>query len=157
MSKLDDRLKNLTGASDDDLKKPTRVRPPYVRKGGHGGKRKGTGGSLPRSDRAAVNRGRREVAEGHFDGTLRVQVTDPKTGKVMKIDKPRMLIILDELFTAAVKDHNVQAMMGYLNRALGMPKQPVTGGDEGDEPIKTEIVGLETILDKAYPDGDDND
>jgi hypothetical protein len=44
-------------------------------------------------------------------------------------------LIVAALFEKAIKDKDVQAIRDLINRTDGMPKQPITGGGEGDQPI----------------------
>lgn len=154
MSKLDDKIKALAGEKTPDKGKLIKGAPgtgrgrSYVPNGrGRGGDR--GGGRPPREDQLA-KRGWKEKLEEFYEGEQMVQITDPKTGQVRVVPKNRVYIAIEKLFEIGVKDKDVDALSKFLDRALGRPKQPLVGGDEDDEPIKHEVVGLEDILRKAY-------
>lgn len=164
MTKLDDKLKALAGDKPAEKGKLVKAAPQgapgtgrgrsYVPNGkGRGGNR---GGGRPPKEDELEKRGWKQKLEEFYDGEMTVQITDPKTGQARVVQKNRVYIALEKLFSKAVKgDGDTDALSKFLDRALGKPKQPLTGGDEGDEPIKHEVVGLGTILDKAYGDTDD--
>ena len=155
---LKDKLKRLAGEKPENAKKPsgepgTGKGRNYVPNGkGRGGWR---GGIKPTKEEIIEERGRKEYVEEFYDGGMMIQITDPKTGKVRIVEKNRTLIALEKLFNRAVKgEGDTEALAKFLDRALGRAKQPLTGGDEGDEPIKHEVVGLDGILEKAYGNED---
>lgn len=157
---LKDKLKRLAGESTHEhmnnvKPQPPRKKPNRGNRANWGGKRMGAGGVKPTREEVIEERGRKEYVEQFYDGEMSVQVTDPKTGNVRVVPKNRTLIALEKLFNKAVKgDGDTDALDKFLNRSLGRPKQPITGGDEGDEPIKHEVVGLDGILEKAYGNED---
>lgn len=128
MKSVKERLKNL-GGEGEKVKKPK-----YVKKGGNGGARRGSG--RKNSDEKAEKRGIAVLAEGHYAGSVTVKITDPKTGREKTINKPRLLILLERLFKAGAEG-DIDAANKWLNRALGMPKQTLSGDEE--KPILLKI------------------
>lgn len=144
MMKLEDRLKALKGEKAHENPKIHAVTKIDRR---HFNKRTPGTGNQPK-EKSLTRRGIKAYLDQHINESVKIRVTDPKTGRVREISKPRLIIILEKLFNVAVTDGSPDAMDKWLNRALGRPLQPI-GGAEDAEPIHIK-VDLEYILEKAY-------
>lgn len=160
---LQDKLKRLAGEKPPEGENQTIKKSNHKSKGIAGTpqdrrKMNGGKGNIGRKpiEQKLQERGIKEKLQEFYDGEMMVQITDPKTGQVRIVPKPRVLIAVEKLFSKAVKgDGDIDALSKFLDRVLGRPKQPVTGGDEGDEPIRHEVAGLDDILRKAYGSSDE--
>jgi hypothetical protein len=120
---LDEKIERLTqgyrgtpAPQLDDLKKSE-----PLKKGQWGGKRAGAGGSKPTSEERAKERGIKAYLDQHVNEEVKIRITDPKTGKVREVSKPRIVIVLETLFNVGVQDKNPDALNKWLDRALGKP------------------------------------
>ena len=104
-----------------------------------------------------LKRGIKAFLDDHVNEKVKVQVTDPKTGKTMIIDKPRVAVVLQQLYALGMgttDKGSAPALREWLDRALGKAPQPIRGDGDDDTPIKLE-VDITKILEKAYQDNDD--
>lgn len=137
---LKDRLARLKGEKKSPIEKLKKAE-----KSKKGGKRSGSGRKPKES--TLITRGIKAYLDQHINENVKIKVTDPKTGKSREIKKPRLVVVLERLFEAAVTDKNVDAMNKWLDRALGKPLQKI-GGDD-NQPLKLEI-DIGPMLEKAY-------
>lgn len=85
-----------------------------------------------------TRRGIKAYLDSHFNESLKIKITDPKTGKEKVINKPRLVIVLEKLYEIGTQgEGSSDALNKWLDRALGKPLQTV-GGDE-DKPILLKI------------------
>ncbi len=132
IARLSQRDGEAPASKLDDLKKSE---PP--KKGTWGGKRVGAGGSKPRSEKRAIQRGIKAWIDEYVNGEVAVQIVDPKTGKSRIVKKPRVVRVLEMLYDIGVKDRSPDALNKWLDRALGKPVHPVAGDE--DAPIMIQI------------------
>ena len=130
---IEDRIQRLKGEKPklDDLKKTK-----GSSKGTWGGKRPNTGGSKPK-EANLIARGIKAYMDAHFNEKVKIQITDPKTGKVRIVDAPRIVVVLQKLYEIGMKNDNADALNKWLDRALGKPVQAIEGNP--DKPIQLHI------------------
>lgn len=116
---------------------------------GSGGVREGSG--RPPSGAVLERRTRKAQVNSHFGEEVEVEMLDPKTGKMVRVKKPRIVVQIERLYLASRnKDgtYNVQAIKDWLDRALGKAPQPHIG-DEEEDPIQHQL-GADRIIEGAY-------
>ena len=101
---------------------------------------------------ALRRRSLKELVNDHFSEEVEVKILDKKTGKEVIVKKPRTVVMIEQLYQTALKNHDTAAMERWLNRALGKAVQPISGDD--DEPPVRVDIGIEKILGSAYGDDD---
>lgn len=120
---------------------------------------KKNGGARPGSGRkpggtALQKRIVKQVLAAHYDEEVEIEVKDAKTGKTVKVKKPRALAVMEKLYQVGMAGAgNDAALDRWLNRALGKPPQPLIG-DEDEAPVAIDL-GVDRMLDKAYGEDDD--
>ena len=107
------------------------------------------GGGRPTSEQMLIKRGLKKLIDEHTNAETDVRITDPKTGKVKIIKKPRMLVILEILFQIASQGKDVGAIKEWLDRAVGKAPQPLRGDGDDDTPINLNL-DINKMLNKAY-------
>lgn len=124
-----------------------------TKKDGRGGKRDGSGRKTKETTLAI--RGIRAKLDEYAQGDEEITVTDPVTGKSVKVKKPRILWAMETFFKfgmdlAAKRDvAGIHALERFFDRAIGKPAQPIRGEGEDDAPIR--VAGdISVILKKAY-------
>lgn len=123
----------------------------YVKKGGNGGARPGSGRTP--GGTAMQKRLIKKILADHYDEQVELKVKDPKSGKEVIIKKPRALAVMEKLYEVGMAGSgNDAALDRWLNRALGKPPQPLVG-DEDEVPVAIDL-GVDRMLDKAYGDDD---
>ena len=132
------RLKGDGAAKTEEVIKPRHQGGAYVKKGGNGGARPGAGGKKPTSEATMVKKGYKAIVDRHVGEDVKIQITDPKTGRTVIVKKPRLLRVLEVLYEVGVQDRNAEALNKWLDRALGRAVQPVEGGDP-ERPILLKI------------------
>ena len=113
-------------------------------------KRDPKSGKKPSAEIAA-KRGIKEIMEGHFASSVKIEVRDPKTGKTYIIDKPRALVLLEDLFATAHNTKEVAAIKEWYDRAVGKAPQVISSGPT---PFRMDIRVMHLIAEKVY--GGDN-
>jgi hypothetical protein len=111
-------------------------------------KRKNNGGARPNSGRKplAQDEKKRALKQIHEDFAMEedeMEMTDRGTLKVRMVKMKRQRIILEALYKKA-KNGDVSAIHEFNDRVLGKSKQPITGGDEDDAPLRldVDIIGI---------------
>lgn len=137
MSTLTDRIKKLKSGENRKIENVTET----IQKIDRRKFNKGAPNSGRKPKEAnIIARGIKAYLEAHYDEKVKIRVTDPKTGKVREISKPRGILALEQLFLLGMGQTsigNADALNKWLDRALGRPAQ-VVRGDE-DEPIMIKI------------------
>lgn len=73
------------------------------------------------------------VLDKHANETVKVTVTDRRSGQTVEIEKPRVLVALEKLFERATKGAGeTQALEKWLDRALGKAPQAVAMKHSGE-------------------------
>lgn len=121
-----------------DLKKP---------KGkNHGGKRENSGRKPLPIDEA--RRSLKKSWENFALGEVEMNRLDKGTQEIRKVKVQRIAVAQEMLFDK-VKEKDVAAIKEFNDRSLGKSKQPITGGDEDDTPLRLE-VDITKIGSKIY-------
>lgn len=122
-----------------------------LKKNGYGGRRAGSGRKP-----LALDDKKRTLKQLHEDFALEddeVQRIDKGTGKVRREKMKKARVVLEALYKQA-KTGDVSAIKEFNDRILGKSKQPITGGDEDDTPLRLD-VDITSIVNKVYgPDAD---
>ncbi len=116
----------------------------------NGGARKNSGRKP--LEQTLLKRGIKAFIDEHVNEKVKVQITDPKTGKTLVIEKPRVAVVLQQLYAIGMgttDKGNAPALKEWLDRAVGKAPQPIRGDGDDDTPIKLE-VDISKILEKAY-------
>lgn len=82
-----------------------------------------------------IMRASKKKLDEFYHGEVRVQVTDPKTGKSFIVNKPRTVRVAEALYKQAVENNDVSAQREFLNRAVGKVPDAVEGSDP-NKPIR---------------------
>ena len=94
----------------------------------------------------------KELMKDHCNEEIEVTMMDKKTGKIVTIKKPRLIIAMEKLYQIGIKeDGNDAAIDKWLNRAVGKAPQPLVW-DEDEAPIRVDKQDMDRLLDKAYGD-----
>lgn len=138
-----ERLKRMAGKnkpvelenppSFELLKKDAEIKGNIEPKKTKGGARVGAGRKPKES--TAINRATKAKVDELIHGDVRVEVTDPKTGKSFIIKKPRAVRVAESLYKEAVENGNVAAQREFLNRAVGKVPDAVERGDP-NKPVR---------------------
>lgn len=132
-----DEIKNLArGAKQpQEPRKLNKGGRAYKPKGmGNGGKREGAGAKTTR-EKAQESKIWDHV-EAHVNEEVDVQITDPATGKVMRVKRPRVLTVLQKLYNRGMMgDGDPNALNQWLNRAIGLPVQTIEHKGDKNKPI----------------------
>lgn len=154
MNTIQEKINALkTGIQSVQNSVPKNIKlPRYTKKGGHGGKRQGTGRkpSKPDEVRRTIKKAYEEFAEDE------VEVQELHKGtKEIRVKKLKRIRVIQEALFKKAKDGDVSAIKEFNDRVMGKSKQPITGGEEDDTPLRIEHSGIDRILDNAY--GDDEE
>lgn len=103
----------------------------------HQNKRPPNSGRKPK-EANLIARGIKKYLDDHFNEKVKIQITDPQTGKTRIIEKPRIIRVLEKLYEIGVQNDNADALNKWLDRALGRPIQTIAGED--NKPILVKIV-----------------
>lgn len=116
-------------------------------KGKHGGARPGSG-----REEGGTALAKRILKQKLMDFyTEEVEVSyKQKDGKIIKIKKPRTMVIIEALYQIAIESKDSMAMDRFLNRALGKAAQPIVG-DEDEDAVQIDL-GTSRMLDKVFGD-----
>lgn len=85
----------------------------------NGGARKGAGRKS--TEAKMIERGLKNYIGQYYEGDIKINVIDPKTGREIIVKKPRIIWVLEVLYDIGVKDRNADALNKWLDRALGKP------------------------------------
>lgn len=115
--------------------------------------RKNNGGKRQNSGRKPLeaDERRRTLKKVYEDFALEedeVQKTDRGTGKVRLVKMTKVRIVHEALYKKA-KLGDVAAIHEFNDRTVGKSKQPITGGDEDDAPLRIEH-DVDSVIDKIY-------
>lgn len=155
-----ERLEALIGGKKpavvkvEKLKTETKINLPKKRTvKDNGGAREGSGRKP--GGQALARRTLRAILAKHYAEEVEIEIEDPKTKKMVKIKKPRVLAMMEMMYQIAEKNGDSAAGDRWLNRALGKPPQPLIG-DEEEDPVRVDL-GVDRILGKVYNDEADDE
>lgn len=151
-----EKLKALLGEQDTKKKRYGGGRNHIPNGKPFGGRQPGSGRKPKES--TIIFRGIREYIDEYFLGVEKVKVTDPISGKSRMVDKPRAVILAEDLFKkghyGTAIDKDIPAIKEFFDRAIGKSPQPIRGDAEDDTPIRLEH-DIGDFLEKSY--GDERD
>lgn len=117
----------------------------YVKKGGKGGTRRGSGRKPLEKDEKRITLKR--SWEAFADEEEEVQVLHHGTKEVRVVKMKKVRVIQEAVYKAAKKG-DMTAAKEFNDRVLGKSRQPIVG-DEDESPIQVDHT-MNNILDKAY-------
>lgn len=133
-SKASEALKDLlrgTRPQTEKVKKEDEISKPKKK---NGGARPGSGRKPKEAN--LIERGIYAYMDDHYKGQVMITVTDPKTGETREIEVPRVVAALQKLYEIGTKgEGNSDALNKWLNRAVGMPMQPIEHRGDKDKPL----------------------
>lgn len=118
----------------------------YKKKGGNGGRRSNSGRKPLELDER--RRSLKKSWENFALEEIEVSRLDRGTQEVRK-DKVQRQRVAQEALFEKVKEKDVAAIKEFNDRTLGKSKQPITGGDEDDAPLRLG-VDINGIGEKMY-------
>lgn len=143
MSKLDETLQKLKGVQNRKIEKSAEsIQPVTVKIDRRRFNHAGPGSGRPPKEANIIARAKNAALEAHYDENIKIRATDPKTGKVREIAKPRKLLVMEQLFLLGMgqtTQGNVDALNKWLDRALGKPEQPIVGDETKPILLKIDI------------------
>lgn len=159
MTEINDKLANLKKSLGTSEKKVVDTNIDSLKKidkskqVGKGGKREGSGRKP--TEQTLIKKGIKQIVDTHANEEVEVLITDRATKKVIKVKKPRVLIVMEYLYKIGTGENNVGALKEWLDRSMGKAPQPLKGDENDDTPIR---IGLDitSVLDKGYKDEDDD-